>query len=67
MHPYPTYDFNHDCRVDFEDLATLQESWLECTNPYPIGDLNGDCYVNFEDFAMFAAHWMECTRADGCN
>jgi len=32
-HPYPVGDLNHDCRVDFLDLAILAEHWLECTAP----------------------------------
>ena len=27
---YPTMDFNHDCKVDFEDFATFTQSWLDC-------------------------------------
>jgi hypothetical protein len=26
-------DFNHDCRVDFQDFAIFASSWLECINP----------------------------------
>ena len=32
-HPYPVGDLNHDCRVDFLDLAILAEHWLESTAP----------------------------------
>ncbi len=32
-HPYPPMDFNHDCIVDFLDLALFCEHWLECTKP----------------------------------
>jgi len=28
-HPYPEGDINHDCRVDFKDLALLTSRWLE--------------------------------------
>jgi len=28
-HPYPAGDLNHDCRVDFLDLAILAEHWQE--------------------------------------
>jgi hypothetical protein len=27
---YPAMDFNHDCKVDFADLAIFLDSWLEC-------------------------------------
>lgn len=32
-HPYPKGDINHDCRVDFTDVATLCAHWLENNNP----------------------------------
>ena len=32
-HPYPTGDFNHDCRVDFLDFAVFTLHWLESTAP----------------------------------
>jgi len=32
-HPYPVGDLNHDCQVDFLDLALLMSHWLECTLP----------------------------------
>jgi hypothetical protein len=32
-HPYPVGDFNHDCKVDFEDFAVFSSHWLECTAP----------------------------------
>jgi len=32
-HPYPMGDLNHDCRVDFFDLAMLSIQWLNCTDP----------------------------------
>ncbi len=28
-HPYPAGDINHDCRVDFKDLALLSSQWLK--------------------------------------
>jgi len=33
FHPYPPGDINHDCRVNFLDLAILAESWCEDTAP----------------------------------
>lgn len=32
-HPYPQYDFTHDCKVDFADVALFASHWLECTHP----------------------------------
>ncbi len=32
-HPYPKGDINHDCRVDFTDIAMLCADWLKDTNP----------------------------------
>ena len=32
-HPYPAMDFNHDCIVDFVDVAFFTGHWLECTKP----------------------------------
>jgi len=32
-HPYPTFDFNHDCRVNFKDFALFAGEWLHCTAP----------------------------------
>ncbi len=32
-HPYPPGDANHDCRVDWLDLAMLCAHWLEDNNP----------------------------------
>jgi len=32
-HPYPTFDFNHDCYVDFKDFALFTGEWLCCTAP----------------------------------
>jgi hypothetical protein len=31
-HPYPQGDLNHNCRVDFSDLALLASHWLEETS-----------------------------------
>ena len=33
QHPYPIGDVNHDCRVNFVDIALLSLHWLECTAP----------------------------------
>ncbi|HBG28224.1 MAG: hypothetical protein A2Y10_12925 [Planctomycetes bacterium GWF2_41_51] len=29
--PFLTSDLNHDCKVDFDDLAIMTGNWLECT------------------------------------
>ena len=34
-HPYPAYDFNHDCWVNLEDFAMFAMDWLTCTQPHP--------------------------------
>jgi hypothetical protein len=32
-HPYPQYDFNHDCITDVGDFSTFADNWLSCTQP----------------------------------
>jgi hypothetical protein len=32
---YPRMDFNHDCKVDFQDFAIFSQSWLECNIDLP--------------------------------
>jgi len=32
-HPYPIFDFNHDCYVDFKDFALFATEWIRCTAP----------------------------------
>ncbi len=34
-HPYPLGDLNHDCYVDFDDMALMIAAWLNCTDPDP--------------------------------
>jgi hypothetical protein len=54
-------DLNEDCKVDFQDLATLSQSWLECNLEPPVkADLNEDCKVDFQDLAIFSQSWLEC-------
>ncbi len=56
-------DFNHDGKVDIEDLATFALHWLEDKHigqdcpEHPAGDFNGDCRVDFIDFAIMALDW----------
>ena len=33
QHPYPTFDLNHDCYVNFKDFALFTGEWLHCTAP----------------------------------
>jgi acetyl esterase/lipase len=66
LYDYPTGDFNHDCNVDFADMASIVENWLKCSTPGVFGcvdinfpqDLNHDHNVNMTDFAMFAENWL---------
>jgi hypothetical protein len=32
-YPYPDGDLNHDCRVNFLDIAVIANTWLVCTDP----------------------------------
>jgi lysophospholipase L1-like esterase len=32
-HPFPTGDFDLDCKVTFEDIAIIANHWLECNAP----------------------------------
>jgi len=36
---YPENDLNEDCKVDFKDLATIVDGWLDC-NLYPPSSCN---------------------------
>lgn len=55
-------DFEPDCDVDWDDLTTLAEQWLQpleilSADIAPLPD--GDGKVDFLDFAVFASHWFE--------
>jgi endoglucanase len=56
---YAPGDFDHDGDVDFADLATLTEEWMQTENLsadiYPTG---GDGIVDLLDFAEFAKYWQ---------
>jgi hypothetical protein len=53
----PLYgDLNRDCRVDFNDLASLSHRWLTSD---PNADLNHDSCVNLKDFALLAKYWRQ--------
>jgi hypothetical protein len=32
-HPYPSMDFNQDCRVNLADFTMFAVQWMECTTP----------------------------------
>jgi len=57
----PDGDFDGDNDVDWDDLRTFVEYWLErcCTGQWCEGrDINKDRTVNFFDFALFALDWL---------
>jgi hypothetical protein len=64
-HPHPLGDLNRDCRVDYEDLMLLSQSWLAETDgpdtPAADADIYRDHVVHFYDWALMAEHWRECT------
>jgi endoglucanase len=59
LYNYAPGDFDHDGDVDFADLATLTEEWMQTENLsadiYPTG---GDGIVDLLDFAEFAKYWQ---------
>ena len=58
----PSSDLTGDCVVNFHDLNSLAERWLnDCnmSNDWCGGsDFNGDCLVDFADFAVMASQRM---------
>lgn len=56
---YMAEDFDHDCRVDINDLGTLAGQWLTA-EPNEEYDLFADGVINFQDYAYFAEYW-QCT------
>jgi len=63
-HPYPVGDLNFDCYVNWYDLWTFGEQWLDvCAGPnWCMGaDISHDSNVKLNDFATFAGHWLDCT------
>ena len=59
-HPYPVGDLNHDCKVNFLDLAIFAMHWLERVNLEPV------VYIT-EPPDGFEFHWLTesvCVVAD---
>ncbi|MCK4751802.1 MAG: hypothetical protein KAS75_00035 [Planctomycetes bacterium] len=55
-------DYDHDGDVDFVDLMTITQRWLdEDCGTCGRADLSYDNKVDFRDFAIFAEHWLEVT------
>jgi serine protease len=48
-------DFNYDGVVDFEDLGTLSDNWLDYDPLVDIAPDGGDGIINFLDYAEWAA------------
>jgi len=59
----PPIDFNGDQKMDWEDLSTLAQHWLQ-DEPYV--DITpkpyGDNIVNFKDLAVLAQYWLKDFR-----
>ncbi|MHC5122873.1 MAG: S8 family serine peptidase [Planctomycetota bacterium] len=51
-------DFEPDCDVDFDDLATLVFYWLVTCGECEGADLINDGVVNLEDFQVLANNWL---------
>jgi len=52
-------DFNLDASIDFADLASLLDDWLESGTSTDIYPFAGDGIVDLRDLAKLARHWME--------
>jgi O-glycosyl hydrolase len=65
-------DLNGDCYVNYEDLATFVDYWLD-TNCGTSNNCDGadfkpvDGDVNFVDFSKFALQWMLCNNPQDSN
>ena len=58
---YPQGDLTGDCKVDWEDILTFAEQWLDVGSCSHFGcadfdSLNG---INFTDFAFLANNWQQ--------
>jgi len=54
----PVVDFNHDAKVDNQDLLRLVASWGQADPSVDIGPFPwGDGKVDFEDMKIFMAEW----------
>ena len=52
-----TGDLNDDGVVDYKDLDTLADQWLQTGSSLSANIAGNDTIVNFKDFAAFAAQW----------
>jgi hypothetical protein len=52
-------DIDGDCMVDYVDLDTMAEQWLETSPPARTADLNADTRVDLKDYASLAQDWLE--------
>jgi len=72
MQPWPLLgDFNHDCRVDIEDIMQVASRWrTSCAIPDPDSDVNTpnyekmydidrDCDIDIVDIMKVVVHWGE--------
>ncbi len=63
-------DFNHDCRVDIDDLKLGAAVWLsevpsyDRHNLFRDDDLAGHGTMNFPDLAIFAENWLHSSYKD---
>jgi len=55
-------DFNSDGIVDWDDLASMADFWLENEN-IDNADFNGDGVVDMHEWALFAGNWL-CGLSD---
>jgi hypothetical protein len=57
----PTGDINNDCVVDYEDLDTMTNQWLQVIPPATTlsADLNTDKKVDLKDYVVLASTWLE--------
>ncbi|MHC4395433.1 MAG: dockerin type I domain-containing protein [Planctomycetota bacterium] len=64
-HPFPVGDINTDCKVGYEDLASLCQYWLAeisgPNDPAKTADVYEDDIVNLQDWALIAENWQECS------
>jgi hypothetical protein len=46
------------CKVNFEDLASFVDDWLESNIGLP-ADLDDSNDIDFADYAIFADYWLD--------
>lgn len=51
-------DYDYNGYIDFNDLGTLAEHWLQNSHPGCQGDTDDDCDVDFYDYANMAKSWQ---------